>query len=158
MKFCTQCGCEVQEGANVCTTCGKPVGTQAPIQQNTMPYGAPQPNFSQPNFPQQNTPNFPQSPKGKLTVDLVINIIALVFGAVSLTYALFNLLYIFEEGYLASAVGNVIVPSVAFIAGMIGYYKSEKKIMPLLAIIFSGVYFFCEIIGTFGLIFEYFGR
>ena len=165
MKFCTQCGNEIAEGANVCNVCSKPVNApaqaQAPAQQGGM-YGAAPSNFAQPNYTQPNytQPNYTQpkttqtTQKAKLTKDGVINIIALVFGIVSLVYAIFSLLYIAEEGYVMPVFnpGNAFVPSIAFIAGMIGYYKSEKKILPLLGIIFSGVYFFFEVINTFCLI------
>ena len=35
MKFCTNCGNQVPEGANVCPLCGTPLGGQPNFQQQT---------------------------------------------------------------------------------------------------------------------------
>ena len=44
MKFCSNCGNQVPEGANVCPLCGTPLGGQPNFQQQTQ-QAQPQPNY-----------------------------------------------------------------------------------------------------------------
>ena len=37
MPFCQKCGHELQEGENVCPSCGAPVGSQAPLKATPAP-------------------------------------------------------------------------------------------------------------------------
>ena len=82
MKFCTHCGCELQDESVFCTRCGAPVENKDGAAYN--PEAAQQTAF--------NDANVPEDTKGKAITALVFGILSIALGSVPVLGIIFAII------------------------------------------------------------------